>query len=102
MRKRIEIDQDYYNLVKSRAEGKPTPKATNPENPYEKTGIYKDLEKYRPKLVFEERGNELYIKPKMFLGTDVWSKITKIVQKHDGDWVSQGRGDKNAKWIVPL
>jgi len=101
MRKRIEIDQAYYDLVRKRS-GQTTPKATNPENPYETRGIYKDLEKFRPVLIFEERNNELQIRPKLWLGTDRWQEIMTIVNKWDGKWNSKGEGDKNAKWVVPL
>ena len=100
MRKRLELDQAYYDLAQSKAGVKP--QKTETKNPYETRGIYKDLEKYRTQLIMEERNNELQIRPRLYLGGDVWSKVTHIVQKYEGEWRSKGAGDKNAYWAVPL
>jgi len=91
------INQAYYELVK----GRTTTSDGKPKNPYIEDGIYKKFEEHRHLLIFDENKEEYIIRPRQFLGAEIWNKVMAIVRNLGGSWESKGKGDKNAYWSVP-
>jgi len=56
----------------------------------------KDLENL---LIFEEKGNYVIVKPRLFLGSENFAKIASIIRDLGGDYVSAG---KESHFRIPL
>jgi hypothetical protein len=56
-------------------------------------------EDLRGLLSFEQKANEVILKPKQFLGSENFAKTAAIVQELGGDYISQG---KQSHFKIPL
>jgi len=52
----------------------------------------------RAKLTFEAQPDATIIRPKQFLGSEVFSKIASIVKEHGGSYISEG---KSSRFQIP-
>jgi len=96
--RRLKIDEEYLEYVKAKAKA-----FKDPDNPYDASSLFNKFPaELRPQLIFDyDNEDEVRIRPRKYLGSDNWYKITKVVKSLGGDWVSKGKGDKNAYWSVP-
>jgi hypothetical protein len=56
-------------------------------------------EDLRKLLAFEERDGFLVIKPKGFLGAEVFAKVAEVIKSYNGEYVSAG---KSSHFRVPI
>jgi len=75
--------------------------SANPQTPVSKQKLGPEIfpEDLRKLLAFEERDGFLVIKPKGFLGAEVFAKVAEVVKSYNGEYVSAG---KSSHFKVPI
>jgi hypothetical protein len=58
------------------------------------------LHEYADKLSFSDNGYHVIVKPKAFLGSDVFANINVLVNQVGGKYVSDP--PKNSRWQIPM
>jgi hypothetical protein len=103
-------DEAELNVAKAHLEGLidgwltslQTPPPANPADPVvsakQKLGPEIFPEDLRKLLAFEERDGFLVIKPKGFLGAEVFAKVAEVIKSYNGEYVSAG---KSSHFRVP-
>ena len=81
----------------------PSPKDSSVKSAPASTQKTQEIRKIFPEelealLTFEQKGNNIIIKPKHFLGSENFAKISSVVRGIGGQYVSAG---KESHWRVP-
>ena len=74
-----------------------TPISTQLQSELEKVKQYFPMD-LRELLSFEQKVDVWIVKPRQFLGVDLFAKIGAVVKQHDGSWVSAG---KESRFEIP-
>lgn len=108
------IENPQIYLGRPGAAPSPEPRATEPESTYQTDPnltrkhnkvleVIGNLDpSYLEQLDISQQGEAVSILPKKFLG-EIWSPIDAVLTKQFGEsaqWISKGKGDKNAHWEV--
>jgi hypothetical protein len=103
-------DEADLNVAKAQLEGLldgwltslQMPPPANPQTPVsakQKLGPEIFPEDLRKLLAFEEADGFLIIKPKGFLGAEVFAKVAEVIKSYNGEYISAGKG---SHFRVPL
>jgi hypothetical protein len=105
-------DEAELNVAKAQLEGlldgwltaslQMPPPSANPQTPVsakQKLGPEIFPEDLRKLLAFEEKGGFYVIKPKSFLGAEVFAKVAEVIKSYNGEYVSAG---KSSHFRVPM
>jgi hypothetical protein len=79
---------------------KPQPTTKAPEQTKGLDAIrMKFSEDVETRLTFEQKGNYVIVKPKQFLGSELFAAISGIIRGSGGEYISAG---KDSHWRVPV